>query len=94
MIGYDSYQDPRLEPRESWFDDMPSQESFIDDLVEKYRPAAVAELEALVAAGETDGYEEEHIRDFALAIAEENGETPETALRDWQSDYVAAYYAH
>ena len=94
MYGYDSYQDHRLQPHESWLDDQPSTESIAEELIAKYRAAAIAELEAMVKAGEADDYAEEHIRDFALWIAEENGETVETALRDWQSDYVAAYYAH
>lgn len=94
MYGYDNYQDHRLQPRESWLDDQPSAESIAEDLITKYRAAAIAELEAMVKAGEADDYAEEHIREFALWIAEENGETVETMMRDYQAEYIAAWYAH
>lgn len=80
MIGYESYQDPRLQPRESWLDDQPSAESIAEELITKYRAAAIAELEAMVKAGEMDAYSEDDICELALYIAEENGETLNSLL--------------
>lgn len=74
------------DPPEYWADEVADLDEIKDNLIEKYRTTATAELDALLAAGEIDEYTEADVEFTALEIAAEYGETPDRIVAQYHTD--------